>query len=272
MATRYTVFFAGEILDGHAADDVRANLARLFKADAATLDKLFSGTTQILKRNCDEPTAAKYQQAMRRAGARAIVKPDTPETPATTRPANPERRSTAAEKIAALAAAEDDQRFLRGAKQDTQPPPATDEKFQLEPVGADLLRPEERRRVEFVSPDTSALSVDATATRLSAEPPEAPPSPDTRHIELDSSEGPIPNLPRAEQRPPPDTSSLDLSPAGTDFSDCAADEPTPPTLDLSDLQIAPEGSLVLEERYRRQETGTAPSTDHIVLTDQDADT
>ena len=40
---------------------MRANLARLFNADEATLDKLFSGKIQLLKRDCDEATAEKYR-------------------------------------------------------------------------------------------------------------------------------------------------------------------------------------------------------------------
>tara|TARA_R110002049_G_scaffold72978_8_gene189069 strand:+ start:3370 stop:4185 length:816 start_codon:yes stop_codon:yes gene_type:complete len=270
MATRYTVYFAGQILAGHTAEEVRSNLAKLFKADEATLDKLFSGSTQILKRDCDEATAAKYQQAMARAGAQAIVKSAQPEAPAPTAPAAP-KGQTAAEKIAALAAAEDDTRFSGRPPPAPIPEPEEDGKFQLAPVGSDLLRPEERRPVEALTPDISALSVDAAATRLSAEPTAPPPPPDTAHIELDTTAGLIPTLAEAEPPPPPDTSLIDLSPAGTDFSDCAGEEPIPPTLDLSELEVAPEGSVVLEERFRRRETADAPSTDHIVLADHNAD-
>ena len=238
MATRYTVYFAGQILAGHTAEEVRSNLAKLFKADEATLDKLFSGSTQILKRDCDEATP---------------------------------KGQTAAEKIAALAAAEDDTRFSGRPPPAPIPEPEEDGKFQLAPVGSDLLRPEERRPVEALTPDISALSVDAAATRLSAEPTAPPPPPDTAHIELDTTAGLIPTLAEAEPPPPPDTSLIDLSPAGTDFSDCAGEEPIPPTLDLSELEVAPEGSVVLEERFRRRETADAPSTDHIVLADHNAD-
>ena len=274
MATRYTVYYAGQILDGHAAPAVRSGLAKLFKADDATLDKLFSGKVQILKRDCDEATAGKYQQAMARVGAHAIVKAAEPAPPAAS-PAEPAvtndsaQRQSAAERIAALAAADDDTRFRSDTKAAAAPAPAADEKFQLAPVGADLLRPEERKPVDSPIPVSSSLSVDVDATRLSDERPAAPPPPDTSHIALDSAGGTIPNLPGAMPPAEPDTSAIDLSPPGTDFSDCSPDAPTPPTLDLSELALAPEGSVVLEERFRRHYEGETPATDHIALADQE---
>lgn len=75
MSARFDVLFAGQMLEGSEASAVRLQLARLFKADEATLDKLFSGKPQILKRDADEPTARKYQQAMAAAGALALLRP-----------------------------------------------------------------------------------------------------------------------------------------------------------------------------------------------------
>ena len=57
MEARYNVYFAGQLRAGHDLASVRDQLARLFKADTATLDKLFSGKTQLVKRDCDKATA-----------------------------------------------------------------------------------------------------------------------------------------------------------------------------------------------------------------------
>ena len=57
MSERYDICFSGQVLEGHDAETVRDRLAKLFKADRATLDKLFSGKTQIIKRGCDKTTA-----------------------------------------------------------------------------------------------------------------------------------------------------------------------------------------------------------------------
>ena len=75
MAARFDVLFAGQLLEGRDAATVRANLGRLFNADEATLDKLFSGKPQILKRDADAATAHKYQQALEKAGALAELRP-----------------------------------------------------------------------------------------------------------------------------------------------------------------------------------------------------
>jgi hypothetical protein len=70
---RFNIEFAGECLEGHSPEAVRAGLAALFKADAAALERLFSGKRQRIKRDCDKATALKYQKAMTGVGARAII-------------------------------------------------------------------------------------------------------------------------------------------------------------------------------------------------------
>lgn len=78
MEARYNIYFAGQLLAGHALAGVRENIARLFNADDATLDKLFSGKAQLVKRDCDKATALKYKQAMEQAGARRKELPPWP--------------------------------------------------------------------------------------------------------------------------------------------------------------------------------------------------
>ena len=65
----------------------------------------------------------------------------------------------------------------------------------------------------------------------------------------------------------PNIDNIDLAPDGTDFSDCAAPEAAEPVLDLSALNLAPEGAELLEEEYRNKHQATAPATDHIALED-----
>jgi hypothetical protein len=38
-------------------------------------------------------------------------------------------------------------------------------------------------------------------------------------------------------------------------------------LDLSELNLAPEGAELLDEEYRKHDQATAPATDHIALED-----
>ncbi|MEM6581788.1 MAG: hypothetical protein AAF699_10970 [Pseudomonadota bacterium] len=277
MEQRYNVYFSGQLQAGQQLQTVRANIAKLFNADEATLGKLFSGRPQLLKRDCDRATALKYKQAIEKAGATPIIQ--SAETqgsqPAqvqetSERPNTESRQQTAAEKIAALAAAPD----LGGSAAESEPQqtsniseggsqPAADPL--LAPPGTEVLRPEERKAPEVSSVDTPALEVAASGERLSAVPPPAPPPPDTSHLSEGAVGDIIPNLPSAELPVELDISAIDLSPDGTDLSDCARPEAPPPNLDLSGFDLAPAGSDVVEEKYRTSRDVPAPDTDHLSL-------
>ncbi|MDX1803220.1 MAG: hypothetical protein R3292_04010 [Alcanivorax sp.] len=66
---RYHVVFSGELVAGADPETVKANLARLFKMDAARVDKLFSGQPVVLKKNADQATAMKFRAVLKQAGA-----------------------------------------------------------------------------------------------------------------------------------------------------------------------------------------------------------
>lgn len=270
MDQRYNVYFAGQILEGHDPDAVRASLAKLFKADGPTLDRLFSGNTRLIKKDCDKATALKYKQAMERAGARPVIKassedgggtaPSPPPAPA------PEQEQSAAEKIAALAAA-------AGAGDDpspsaSEPEPESSDTLHLCPDGTEVLRPDERAAPVEAAIDTGSLEVEEAGPPLADPTVETASAPDTSHLSMGSVGEDIPNLPSNTTKLDPDTSSLDLSPEGTDFSDCRPEEVATPDLDLSAIDLAPAGSDVLREDERGAKPApAAPSTDHISLSE-----
>lgn len=269
MEERYNVYFAGQVLEGHALPSVREKLAKVFNADQATLDKLFSGKPQLIKRDCDTATAHKYKEAMQRAGAAAIIKPA--EITAAVAPGAPARAMTAAEKIAALAAAPDANRYssaTSGAAPQTQEEDSVAEPgaIVLAPPGTAVLREDERAPHIRREVDTSGLAVDATAARLSDEPPPPPAAPDTGHLSMGEVGDFIPNLPSLEIPLSPDIDGIMLSAEGTDFSDCITPAPAVAQRDLSALEVLPAGGPLLEERYRRREPA-APVTDHLSLQD-----
>ena len=281
MSTRYNIYYAGQLLEGEQLETVRPRLAKLFNADQQTLDRLFSGKAQLLKRDCDKATALKYKQAMERAGALPLIRASEGEgasaradqqkaaAPAKPREQARENPGTAAERIAALAAAAD----AREAAGETPPagePSAKAAETEtggvgLAPVGADVLREEERAVTAAAEIDTSGLDLDDQGQRLSPEPKQAPPAPDTSHLEMGAVGDEIPTLPRYEAGLSPDIEGLELSPSGTDFADCAAPPVEAPQVDLSALDLAPAGSDVLEEAYRNRPPPEAPTTDHITL-------
>ncbi|KPZ04296.1 hypothetical protein ALO43_100247 [Pseudomonas tremae] len=69
----YEIVFSAELVAGAQPEKVRANLAKLFQADAERLELLFSGRRLVLKNNLDAATAEKYRATLERAGARVYV-------------------------------------------------------------------------------------------------------------------------------------------------------------------------------------------------------
>ena len=272
METRYNVYFAGQLLEGQELSRVRDGLGKLFNADEQTLDKLFSGKAQLLKRDCDKATALKYKQAMERAGALPVIKQVQAAStqPTATAAPVPGKTLSAAEKIAALAAAPDEAGYRSehaAASTDSEQGQQSSEQagINLAPAGTEVLRENERQEPLTRDIDTSGLEVDAAAQRLSEEPPPHAPTPDTSHLDMGAVGELIPTLPSDEQPLSPDTDAIDLAPEGTDFSDCAAPAAESPALDLSGMDLAPTGSDVLEDKYRHKQAPPAPSTEHISL-------
>jgi len=273
MEPLYNIYYAGEVLDGFGTDQVRASLGTLFKAPETTLDKLFSGTPQLVKRECDKATALKYKQAMEKAGAKPLIKTvrEAPADSGTTETGGPQ---TAAERIAALAAAPDvgSATGAESTAAGTQAPTAAatggdDSDLNLEPEGTEVLKPGERAQQVVTEIDTSALDIDPPVERLAAQAPPPPPAPDTSHLSMGDVGEDIPTLASADEPVVPNTDALDLSPEGTDFSDCASPEAVPPELDLSALEVAPAGTDVLDEEQRKRSKPPPPDTDHISLQD-----
>jgi len=70
---RYEIVFSGQLIPGAQLDRVKANLAKLFQADAPRLALLFSGRRLVLKNNLDQSGAEKYRSTLERAGAQVEV-------------------------------------------------------------------------------------------------------------------------------------------------------------------------------------------------------
>ena len=269
MATGYNVYFSGQVLAGEEPAEVRRRLGQLFKADEATLDKLFSGKAQLVKRNCDKATALKYKQAMEQAGAAPLIKAIAAE-PAAAEQA-PAAKLTAAQRIAMLANAPDvgrpdaDRQTAENRVQAATTGDTQRGTFGILPAGSDVLRPEERQGPASPAVTAPDLEVGAGGERLSAVPPAAPPAPDTSHPSAAPVGATLPTLPATAEPVSPDTSALHLAPEGTDFSDCAAVPPAAPNLDLAGIELAPPGADVLEARYRARHDQPPPSTGHLAL-------
>jgi uncharacterized protein YdgA (DUF945 family) len=65
----YEVAFSGQIQEGAELDAVKASIAKMFKADEATMAKLFSGRRVVIRKGMSAEAADKYSMAFTRAGA-----------------------------------------------------------------------------------------------------------------------------------------------------------------------------------------------------------
>ncbi|WP_413044001.1 hypothetical protein [Pseudomonas sp. YJ42] len=184
--SRYEISFSGELAPGATLEQVEANLARLFQADAQRIAVLFSGRRIVIKQDLDHASVEKYRTAMARAGAVAEVRPmpveveeielapPPAETPPTaTQPTASTQTGTTPgplkvaprdEYMAAFADVEAPDFGIApvGADlQDARPaaePPAVDlSQFSLAPVGSDMG--ERRRASDAPVPDTSHLKL-----------------------------------------------------------------------------------------------------------------
>ena len=65
----FDIAFSGQIVDGADLQAVKQVIGKIFKADEARLDMMFSGRRVIIKRQADEITMIKYRGAFQKAGA-----------------------------------------------------------------------------------------------------------------------------------------------------------------------------------------------------------
>lgn len=73
MTDQHHVVFKGQLTDGTSADAAKEKLAGLFKISAAQAASMLTGKSVYIKKNIDLATAKKYQAAMHKAGAVAVI-------------------------------------------------------------------------------------------------------------------------------------------------------------------------------------------------------
>lgn len=166
---RYDIYFRGEILAGADAAQVKAAVAKIFKANDAKLDLLFSGKVNTIKKSVDKATAAKYQQAFKQAGAKAVItlakvasSPEAPQPKASTESADVESTSSSS----------------------TDDKPVAEGSWDILPSGSDLLKPDERRNIPDADVDTSAIKILSPFAEIEVAQKEVPAAPDTTHISV----------------------------------------------------------------------------------------
>ncbi len=280
MEELYDILFAGGIVDGFDVNDVRANIAKLFKANDATLEKLFSGKAQMIKRGVDKPAAIKYKGAMQKAGAVAVIRKHqsaaaSPPPPAkAAEPAAEKPPQTMAERLAALTgdaepSASEPAPAPVASQQahdsaEVAPNAGSADAITLAPAGSDVLKEDERRVFEDLDIDLSAIHLAPEFAEPQVEEKIAPPAPDVSHMSMGEVGEAIPHLESDATPVNPDTTHLSMGEVGEEIPQLESTEQAV-EVDTSALDLAPEGSDVLEEKYRHAEDAQAPNTDHLSL-------
>lgn len=71
----FEIVFQGQVRSGVTLQQARTRLAQLFQAGDQQLDVLFSGRRVVIKQGLDAAAAARYREAIERAGALCLVEP-----------------------------------------------------------------------------------------------------------------------------------------------------------------------------------------------------
>jgi hypothetical protein len=206
---RYNIFYQGQCLPGFTEAEVRENLADLFKADKTVLDKLFSGLEQKVKGGLDESGAKRYASALRKAGAKSIIRElDKPAE-------NPESRAHASRGL------------VSGER--------SERAFDLSPIGTPIQAEHERAKVIPQKIEIGHLSA-LKPGQYTLPTKTAPPPPKVTHLSLTSDDSPAgyPSIPARKVN----TFALTLAPHDADLSEFA--RPQLPTVEPSEhLELLP---------------------------------
>jgi hypothetical protein len=187
----FEVAFTGQISEGANLDEVKARVGKMFNADDAKLAQLFSGKRIVIKKNIDQATAAKYQTALKSAGAECEVSSIGGAEPAAQVTAAASSAAPA-ESVAAGAPSSTD--YETAYDGEVEPAPKTNPLGitgdQIENLAASVAPPGSELQDAHVAPeepniDLTGFDIAPAGSELSTAKKEAdPPPPDTTGITM----------------------------------------------------------------------------------------
>jgi hypothetical protein len=206
---KYEIVFKGEVMPSLEVEQVAAALATLFRTSEEKIAPLFSGSAHTLKSGLDRGAAESYRDTLKRAGAIVYL-----------------RRAG----IPARATGERS---------------ATDG-LSLAPRVGNLIREEERPVVNAVEVDTSGIELAANNGSPLAPPASAAsPAPDTSQLSIAETGADLnPNPATPAPSPPINIGDLSLAPADIERLVEAPPAPNIPLPDTSALQVEPAGEIL----------------------------
>lgn len=241
----HEVVYSGAVAAGRDPAQVKSDLARLFKADAAGIERLFGGRAVVIKKGIDRQTALKYRDALEKIGALCEIRA---RVPADARGAPPSSASPEAPAV-------------------NDPEPVT-----IAPAGAILTA---QRQVKTPFFDLGAISMaepgadilEGIDTSVSA------PVFDLSRLSMAPAGVELIEATPIERAPLPEFTGLTIAEAGEDIV-AAAPAATAALPDVSRITIAPAGAEIIrpEEKKPRPAPpeigGSALSLEAVVDTGQ----
>jgi hypothetical protein len=182
----YEIAFAGQIMPGAQAEQVKENLARLFQADAQRIALLFSGRRIVIKSNLDAAGAEKYRATLERAGAIAIVQALEAQIEEVELAPPPVPQAAAAPVASAAPAATSSRPGARVIPRDEYMAAFADVEapdFGIAPVGSDLQEHKPDAQAPVVDLSQFSLAPVGSDMGQAKKEPAAPP-PDVSHLKL----------------------------------------------------------------------------------------
>ena len=208
----FQVIINGQLAQGANLDQTKQNIAKLFKATLDVVEPMFAGKRISVKKNLDQVTAKKYQQAIIKAGLKAGVAPMPNTAPAeqSTTP-NPATTGIATATIAAAGSTMDDRAAPPAANIDTSA-------YGMNEVGITL---DDSPLADEPEIDISAFSMDEVGTIIDETPP-------AKAVKID-------------------TSTISMQEAGADLM--KYETPATADYDLSELSMAEAGETLVEHTH-----------------------
>jgi len=217
---KFQIVVNGSLTEGAELEQVKQNIAKLFKTSLDKVEPMFSGRKLAVKKNLDRETAQKYKAAIIKAGLAAAVAPMAG-TPAAKQP------PAGGEFDASLAAT--------GSIMDETPPPAEPDidtsMLGMQASGVDLDQQAPPPEPDI---DVSALSMDEAGEDVTEH--QEIPAPDIDISAMTMAEAGE-DVTEHEEVPPADidTSELSMGEAGEDVTE--HEEVPPANIDTSELSL-----------------------------------
>ncbi|MGH1485162.1 MAG: hypothetical protein ACRBCI_03010 [Cellvibrionaceae bacterium] len=233
----YAIIFRGDIALGHTIPDVKRNLQKVFKANDAKIDSLFTGKPVPLKRGLTLSEAQRYQDILLNAGAMSAIESMAPVA------SKQEDQSSTSQNSSKSAG-----KTAVPMTQEQSSPSKADKEWQLAPAGTRLS--DDRKIIDN--------KVDIH----------------TEHLAVLPQEG---NLLKDDERPAAlnaviDMNALDweLTPYGESLLKASERRPASPSkIEVPNLSLTESGENLLKESEKRKVEAAPIDTSHLRLVPDD---